>query len=102
MKTINYIEMENGAIYKSDAGNRQMDIIEEIDKIEFLERFPDVSIYGLEQYSPVYLETGIVCINTEWNGENYDIKTEDTEISIYPVYEEIEEDDVEIIGYIER
>ena len=96
MKTIIYKEAENGARYLSTEG-KQMDVIEEITKEEFKKKFPEVSTYGLEQNCPVYLENGIICIDAEWNGERY---STDKGI-IVPVYEEIGEDDFEIIGYYE-
>ena len=96
MKTIIYTEAENGARYLSTEG-KQMDVIEEITKAEFEEKFPEVSTYGLDIYMPVFLENGIVCIEKEWNGEQY---STDKGI-IVPVYEEVEEDDFQIIGYYE-
>ena len=71
-------------------------MIKEITKAEFEKKFPNISTYGLEQYSPVYLENGKICIDKEWNGERYilDDKTE-----IIPVYKQNSEDDFEIIGY---
>ena len=95
MKTIIYTEAENGARYLSTEG-KQMDVIEEITKAEFEEKFPEVSTYGLEQNSPMYLENGIICIDTEWNGEQY---STDKGI-IVPVYED-KDGDFEIIGYYE-
>ena len=47
---------------------------------EFKEKFPQVSIYGLEDPLNVFLE----------NGRSY-----------RPVYRQLDEDDYEIIGYIE-
>lgn len=96
MKTIIYTEAENGARYLSTEG-KQMDVIEEITKAEFKKRFPDVSTYGLDMYMPVFLENGIICIDKEWNGERYIINN----MEIIPVYEEVGEDDFEIIGYYE-
>ena len=84
----------DNSIYKTEG--KQMDIIEEISKAEFEKRFPDVSTYGLEQNSPVYLENGVICIDTEWNGERYIIDN----MEIVPVYEEVD-GDFEIIGYYE-
>ena len=55
----------------------------EITKNEFERRFPEVNTYGLEQYCPVYLDCGLVCIETEWNGESYNT---DGKI-VMPVYE---------------
>ena len=59
----------------------------EITKKEFERRFPEVNTYGLEQYSPAYLDCGIVCIDTEWNGERYEI---DGKI-VTPLYNEADE-----------
>lgn len=96
MKTITYTEAENGARYISTEG-KQMDVLQEISKSEFENKFPDISTYGLEQNSPVYLENGIICIDTEWNGYQYSTDKG----TIIPVYEEVEEDDFQIIGYYE-
>lgn len=46
-------------------------MLNEITKKEFEERYPEVSTYGLEAYSPVYLENGAVLIDkgrsqTKW------------------------------------
>lgn len=49
-------------------------MLNEITKKEFEERYPEVSTYGLEAYSPVYLENGVVLIDKEWNGEVYTVK----------------------------
>ena len=98
MKTITYKEYENGMrCITADTEGKQMDIIQEISKAEFEKRFPDVSTYGLEQLMPVFLENGTICINTEWNGERY---STDKGI-IIPVYEKVEEDNFQIIGYYE-
>ena len=95
MKTIMYIEAENGARYLSTEG-KQMDIIEEISKAEFEKKFPDISTYGLDMYMPAYLENGIILIDREWNGERYIINN----MEIVPVYED-NDGDFEIIGYYE-
>lgn len=50
-------------------------MLNEITKKEFEERYPEVSTYGLEAYSPVYLENGVVLIDKEWNGEVLQWKT---------------------------
>ena len=52
-------------------------MLNEITKKEFEERYPEVSTYGLEAYSPVYLENGVVLIDKEWNGEVYTVKDEE-------------------------
>ena len=96
MKTITYTEAPNGARYLSNEG-KQMDILEEITKAEFKQKFPEISTYGLDHNSPVFLENGAILIDTEWNGEHY--FSNDKEYA--PIYNEIEEDDTEIIGYYE-
>lgn len=50
MRTINYTEVPNGARYLSPEG-KQMDIVEEISKENFKEKFPEISTYGLEHNS---------------------------------------------------
>lgn len=58
------------------------------------ERYPEVSTYGLEAYSPVYLENGVVLIDKEWNGEVYTVKDEEGKERTYrPVQEPDEVDD---------
>ena len=61
----------------------------EITRKEFEKSFSEVNTYGLAQYFPVYLDCGLVCIDTEWNGERYEI---DGKI-VTPVYNE--EDEIE-------
>lgn len=96
MKTITYTEAPNGARYLASEG-KQMDVLEEITKAEFKQKFPEISTYGLEHNSPVFLENGVILIDTEWNGECY--LSDGKEYR--PVYNEIEEDDTEIIGFYE-
>lgn len=56
--------------------------------------YPEVSTYGLEAYSPVYLENGVVLIDKEWNGEVYTVKDEEGKERTYrPVQEPDEVDD---------
>lgn len=97
MKTITYTELPNGMCCLSTQG-KQMEIITEISQTEFEKKFPNISTYGLEQYSPIYLENGKICIDKEWNGERY-ILDDNTEI--VPVYKQNSENDFEIIGYKE-
>ena len=69
-------------------------MLNEITKKEFEERYPEVSTYGLEAYSPVYLENGVVLIDKEWNGEVYTVKDEEGKERTYrPVQEPDEVDD---------
>ena len=96
MKTITYTEALNGARYLSSEG-KQMDILEEITMAEFKQKFPEISTYGLDHNSPVFLENGAIFIDSEWNGECY--LSDGKEYR--PLYNEIEEDDTEIIGYYE-
>ncbi len=65
---------------------------------EFKEKFPQVSIYGLEDLLNVFLENGEILIEREWNGEKYILENGR---SYRPVYRQLDEDDYEIIGYIE-
>ena len=65
---------------------------------EFKEKFPQVSIYGLEDPLNVFLENGEILIEREWNGEKYILENGR---SYRPVYRQLDEDDYEIIGYIE-
>lgn len=64
-------------------------MIKEITKKEF----DEVSTYGLEQYSPVYLENGVILIDTEWNGEVYTVKENGKERTFKPIQEAIAFDD---------
>lgn len=69
-------------------------IIRTVKAIVFEERYPEVSTYGLEAYSPVYLENGVVLIDKEWNGEVYTVKDEEGKERTYrPVQEPDEVDD---------
>ena len=65
---------------------------------EFKEKFPQVSIYGLEDLLNVFLENGEILTEREWNGEKYILENGR---SYRPVYRQLDEDDYEIIGYIE-
>ena len=65
---------------------------------EFKEKFPQVSTYGLEVPLNVFLENGEILIEREWNGEKYILGNGK---SYRPVYRQLDEDDYEIIGYIE-
>lgn len=83
-------------------------LLKEINKAEFKKRFPETSTYGLEMYSPVYLENGVILIDTEWNGEVYTVKDSEGVERVYrPVQEPAsydddgEPDDWEVIGYEE-
>ena len=96
MRTITYAEAPNGARYRAPEG-KQMDILEEITREEFKQKFPEISTYGLEHNLPVLLENGAILIDTEWNGECY--LSDGKEYR--PLYNEVEDDDTEIIGYYE-
>ena len=95
MKTVTYTESPNGARYLTSKG-KQMDIIETLTKEEFEERFPETSTYGLNLYSPIFLENGVILTDTKWNGERYFLNGKE----YAPFYNEVEED-TEIIGYYE-
>ena len=73
-------------------------MIKELSKEKFEEKYPEKMIHGLEMNSPVYLDNGMILIDSEWNGEVYTIKTKDGEHIIKPIYEQVG-DDFEIIGY---
>lgn len=96
MKTIIYQEMPNGAKVLSEKGD-EMTILEEITREEFEKKFPETLTHNLINYSPKFLENGIILIRDEWNGEYYDTNS----MRYYPVYEQLGEDDFEIIGYEE-
>lgn len=69
-------------------------MLNEIAKKEFEERYPEVSTYGLEACSPVYLENGVILIDKEWNGEVYTVRDEAGKERTYrPVQEPDEVDD---------
>ena len=65
---------------------------------EFKEKFPQVSIYGLEDPLNVFLGNGEILIEREWNGEKYILENGR---SYRPVYRQLDEDNYTIIGYIE-
>lgn len=46
-----------------------IDILMEISKTDFLKRFPDKSLYGLD--NPILLEDGAILLSSEWNGYEY-------------------------------
>ena len=94
MKTIKYVEKENGARYIAETG-KEMEIIEEISKEEFHEKFPDaIDVDDAE----AYLENGNILLISEWNGEKY---FSDGKI-LKPVYrEDASYDSVDIVGYYE-
>lgn len=64
----------------------------------FKEKFPQISTCGLEDPLNVFLENGEILIEREWNGEKYILENGK---SYRPVYRQLDEDDYEIIGYIE-
>lgn len=83
-------------------------MLKEMNKTDFENKFPRISTYGLEMYSPVYLENGVILINTEWNGEVYTVKNTDGTENVYqPVQKPVsydedgEPEDWEIVGYEE-
>ncbi len=95
MKTVTYKEYPNGSRFLSVEG-KQMDILEEISREEFERKFPETPTHGLVDF-PVFLENGVILMNSEWNGEHYFSGGK-----VYaPFYNEIAEDETEIIGYYE-
>lgn len=98
MKTITYLECENGArvLSLSDFG-KKMNILEELNIEEFEKRYPHISTYGLDDLMNVFLEDGTILLQDDWNGYEYISKGK-----IYRrVYELINDDDWDIIGYYE-
>ena len=73
-------------------------MLKELTLAGFKEKFPQINTYGLEDPLNVFLENGEILIEREWNGEKYILENEK---SYRPVYRQLDEDDYEIIGYIE-
>ena len=73
-------------------------MIKEITKRKFETRFPKKRTY-CDLYPAVYLENGVILINSEWNGEAYNVDGK-----IYkPIYIcDTFSDEVMVIGYDER
>lgn len=74
-------------------------MLKEITKKEFEEKYPDGRTYGTHWCSEVFLEDGTILWHQDWNGEEYN--DNDTGKRYRPVYEEVGEDDYDIIGYEE-
>lgn len=76
-------------------------MIREISKKEFEEKFPEISTYGIN-WTQVFLENGVILLDSEWNGEEYIVRGLDGSEKVYtPVYSEVDEDEFEIVGYEE-
>lgn len=74
----------------------------ELSKKEFERKFPDTDTYGLELHNPIYLNNGVILIDTEWNGEHYTLKENGTERRFCPIEQADENSEVlsyNIIGY---
>lgn len=96
-------EAPNGARYTTplpdvETTEISTDVVHEITQQEFKEKFPDISTYGLEHNSPVFLENGTILIDRGWNGECY---LHDP-WNYYCVYKYIDEDETEIVGYYQN
>ena len=103
MKTMALLETENGARYThllDDVPTKKIetDVLSELSRKEFEEKFPDKPTYNLSQFPPVFLENGEILLQNEWNGEAY--HTENARY--FPVYNQVDEDDYEIIGYYQN
>ena len=103
MKTMTLLETENGARYThllDEVPTREIetDVLSELSRKEFEEKFPDKNTCNLSQFPPVFLENGEVLIQKEWNGECYNTGSK----NYYPVYNQCDEDDFEIIGYYQN
>lgn len=95
MKTVTYTEWKNGARCFSNKG-KQMDILEEIGRQEFIKKFPEISTYGTDMFD-TFLEDGTILWYSDWNGEMYLFNGK----MYKPFYKECEEGDFDIIGYYE-
>ena len=72
----------------------------EITQKDFEAKYPEVSTYGLRDYSPKFLEDGTILLDTEWNGEKYIIKENDMGISYHPITEwDKEAEQGTVVGY---
>lgn len=103
MKTMVLLETENGARYThllDDVPTRKIetDVLSELSRKEFEEKFPDKPTYILSQFPPVFLENGEILLQNEWNGEAYHAEN----ARYFPVYNQIDDDDYEIIGYYQN
>lgn len=93
-KIVKYIEEENGAITVADEGVNTIELLSELTARQFTEAFPDTYTSG---EVAVYLENGVVLLNSEWNGEQYTLENGDR---YRPAYTPVDEDgDCEIAGY---
>lgn len=86
------------ALMMADQKEWRQEDVKGLTLTEFKEKFPQVSTYGLEDPLNVFLENGEILIEREWNGEKYILGNGK---SYRPVYRQLDEDDYEIIGYIE-
>lgn len=99
MKTITYLECENGTrVLSLSEFGKKMDILEKLDIAEFEKKYPDISTYGLDNsLLNVFLEDGTILLQDDWNGYEYI-----SEGKIYRcVYELINDDDWNVVGYYE-
>lgn len=90
---------ENGAFEVNENGTILVEMLQEITREEFEKRFPDVSTYDAN-YDPlaIFLENGTILLDSEYNGEKYNLNNS----TFYPVYRFLENDEIEIVGYVER
>lgn len=103
MKTMVLLETENSARYThllDDVSTRKVetDVLSELSREDFEKKFPDKPTYNLSQFPPVFLENGEILLQNEWNGEAY--HTENARY--FPVYNQIDDDGYEIIGYYQN
>lgn len=76
-------------------------MIREISKREFEKKFPEINTCGIN-WTQKFLENGVILLDSEWNGEEYDTLCSDGVKRCYkPVYKQFDEDDFEVIGYEE-
>lgn len=103
MKKMILLETENGARYThllDDVPAREIEtiVLSELFREDFERKFPCKSTFILSKFPPVFLENGEILLQNEWNGEAY--YTENTRY--FPVYNQVDEDDYEIMGYYQN
>lgn len=72
MREINYVELENGMrVLTTNPSDKRMEVLEFISRDEFLCKFPNHPYaYGCAWHE-IYLENGVVLLESEWNGYEY-------------------------------
>lgn len=108
MKEINYVELENGMrVLTNNPSDKRMDVLEFISRDEFLPKFPNHPYAYDCAWHEIYLENGVVLLESEWNGYEYHSDNK-TYKPVYQLSENSETDDIysdeaefEYAGYYE-